>query len=146
MLRLIFFLNWQEIYQTGGRKFALINLPALGCIPAIRILEPGNNGRCLEEVSLLAALHNKALSKLLFQMKKKLKGFEYALFDLKSSLQQRMKHPSKFGMCLTISGSFIWCWPIKLSIMNSVVIILIDKCGEFSSMMIKNWTHNLLVP
>ncbi|XP_050233913.1 GDSL esterase/lipase 5 [Mercurialis annua] len=87
----------QEIYKLGGRKFAFINLPELGCIPAIRIIKPENNGRCLEQTSLLATLHNKALSKLLVQMEKSLKGFRYSLFDFKSSLHQRMNHPSKFG-------------------------------------------------
>ncbi|EEF29142.1 GDSL esterase/lipase 5 [Ricinus communis] len=87
----------KEIYKIGGRKFAFVNLPALGCLPAIRIIKPDSNGRCLEETSLLAALHNKALSKLLFVMERKLQGFKYSLFNLRSSLQQRMKHPSKFG-------------------------------------------------
>ncbi|KAJ9179463.1 hypothetical protein P3X46_011250 [Hevea brasiliensis] len=87
----------KEVYKLGGRKFAFINLPALGCLPAMRIIKPQNNGRCLEETSLLATLHNKALSKLLFGLEKQLKGFKYSIFDFKTSLQQRMKHPSKYG-------------------------------------------------
>ncbi|XP_065867084.1 GDSL esterase/lipase 5 isoform X2 [Euphorbia lathyris] len=87
-----------EIYKIGGRKFAFINLPALGCLPAMRILEPGNNGKCLEEASNLASLHNKALYKVLVEMEEKLKGFKYSLFDLETSLRQMMNHPSKYGM------------------------------------------------
>ncbi|KDP40642.1 hypothetical protein JCGZ_24641 [Jatropha curcas] len=87
----------KEIYELGGRKFAFMNLPALGCVPAIRVLKPDNNGRCLEETSLLASLHNKALSNLLFKLEKQLKGFKYSFFDFRTGLQQRMDHPSKYG-------------------------------------------------
>lgn len=91
------FVTWQDVYELGGRKFAFINLPELGCLPAMRIIKPENNGKCLEEASLLATLHNKALSKLLFGLEKQLKGFRYSIYDFKTSLHQRMKHPSKYG-------------------------------------------------
>ncbi|OAY36340.1 hypothetical protein MANES_11G013800v8 [Manihot esculenta] len=87
-----------DVYELGGRKFAFINLPELGCLPAMRIIKPENNGKCLEEASLLATLHNKALSKLLFGLEKQLKGFRYSIYDFKTSLHQRMKHPSKYGL------------------------------------------------
>ncbi|WCJ39319.1 GDSL esterase/lipase 5 [Euphorbia peplus] len=87
-----------DIYKVGGRKFAFINLPELGCLPAMRIIKPESNGKCLKEVSNLASLHNKALTKVLLEMEEKLVGFKYSLFDFKTSLQQRMNHPSKYGM------------------------------------------------
>ncbi|KAJ0008434.1 hypothetical protein Pint_29341 [Pistacia integerrima] len=87
----------KEIYKSGGRKFAFINLPPLGCFPTIRILKPETNGSCLGKVSSLAKLHNKALSKLLYNLEKQSKGFKYSLFDLHSRLRKRMKHPSKYG-------------------------------------------------
>ncbi|MBA0864443.1 hypothetical protein Goshw_002950 [Gossypium schwendimanii] len=85
------------IYKRGGRKFAFINLPDLGCVPGMRIIKSGNNGSCFEEATRLASLHNKALSKLLYELEKQLKGFKYSLFDLNSNLRQRMEHPSKYG-------------------------------------------------
>ncbi|KAJ6348018.1 hypothetical protein OIU76_004502 [Salix suchowensis] len=88
----------KEIYRLGGRKFAFINVPPLGCLPTIRISRAANNGSCLKETSLVAALHNKALSKLLRELEKRLKGFKHSLFDLNSFLEQRINHPSKFGM------------------------------------------------
>ncbi|XP_039053064.1 GDSL esterase/lipase 5-like [Hibiscus syriacus] len=87
----------QEIYRRGGRKFAFINLPELGCVPGMRIIKTDNNGSCLEEASRLATLHNIALSKLLFELEKRFKGFKYSLFDLNANLRQRMRHPSKYG-------------------------------------------------
>ncbi|XVE51795.1 hypothetical protein DITRI_Ditri02bG0070200 [Diplodiscus trichospermus] len=87
----------KEIYKRGGRKFAFINLPDLGCLPGMRIIKSENNGSCLEHATSLAILHNKALSKLPFELGKRLKGFKYSLFDFNSSLRKRMLHPSKYG-------------------------------------------------
>ncbi|TQE08706.1 hypothetical protein C1H46_005690 [Malus baccata] len=87
----------QEIYSGGGRKFGFINLLDSGCLPGVRIIKPENNGSCLKEVSSLAKLHNKALSKLLIQLGNQLEGFKYSLYDLNSNLRQRIRHPSKYG-------------------------------------------------
>ncbi|XP_022777243.1 GDSL esterase/lipase 5-like [Durio zibethinus] len=87
----------KEIYRRGGRKFAFINLPDLGCLPGVRLLKTETNGSCLEEATSLATLHNKALSKLLSELEKRLKGFKYSFFDFNSNLRQRMHHPSKYG-------------------------------------------------
>ncbi|KAB2613135.1 hypothetical protein D8674_035451 [Pyrus ussuriensis x Pyrus communis] len=87
----------EEIYSGGGRKFGFINLLDSGCLPGVRIIKPENNGSCLKEVSSLAKLHNKALSKLLIQLGNQLEGFKYSLYDLNSNLRQRIRHPSKYG-------------------------------------------------
>jgi phospholipase/lecithinase/hemolysin len=80
--------------MLGGRKFAFINVPPLGCLPTIR----NSNGSCLKETSLLSTFHNKALSKLLRELEEQLKGFKHSHFDLNSFLEQRINHPSQFGM------------------------------------------------
>ncbi|KAI4325699.1 hypothetical protein MLD38_031075 [Melastoma candidum] len=89
----------QEIYERGGgRKFAFLNLPPLGCLPGIRVLRPEAKGSCLEEASLLANLHNQALSWLLAKLEDKLQGFKYSLFDTNTFLRQMMDHPSKYAL------------------------------------------------
>lgn len=90
----------KEIYEVGGRKFAFLNSPELGCLPGMRIIKPeiNKNGRsCFQRVSALAKLHNKALSNLLSQLEKQLNGFKYSLFNLHGSLRERKNHPSKYG-------------------------------------------------
>ncbi|KAG7595166.1 GDSL lipase/esterase [Arabidopsis thaliana x Arabidopsis arenosa] len=85
-----------EIYKIGGRKFGFLNVPDLGCFPALRILQP-NNDSCLRDASRLANMHNRALANLLFKMQRQVKGFKFSLFDMNKSLRVRMQHPSKFG-------------------------------------------------
>ncbi|KAK3410655.1 hypothetical protein EUGRSUZ_J02601 [Eucalyptus grandis] len=87
----------QEIYGIGGRKFGFMNLPPLGCLPGIRIIKAEQGGRCLEEASSLANLHNHALSKLLAKLEHQLTGFKYSLYDFNSNLRRRMNHPHKYG-------------------------------------------------
>ncbi|KAK9281405.1 hypothetical protein L1049_004306 [Liquidambar formosana] len=86
------------IYRRGGRKFGFINVVDLGCVPGLRIINSENNGTCLEEASILAKLHNEALSKLLATLENQLHGFKYSLFDFNSNIRRRMDHPSKYGL------------------------------------------------
>ncbi|KAM7483937.1 hypothetical protein LguiB_008520 [Lonicera macranthoides] len=87
----------REIYKRGGRKFGFLNLGPLGCLPGLRILKMNGIG-CLEEASLLAKLHNEALSKSLSTMERQLHGFKYSLYDFNANLGQRIGHPSKYGL------------------------------------------------
>lgn len=87
----------QEIYGIGGRKFGFINLPPLGCLPGMRIIEAEKRGRCLEKASSLAKLHNHALSKHLVKLEHQLVGFKYSLYDFNSNLRKRMNHPHRYG-------------------------------------------------
>ncbi|KNA22654.1 hypothetical protein SOVF_031320 [Spinacia oleracea] len=86
-----------EIYKTGGRKFGFLNLPPVGCFPALRMLNPQGNDECQTEVSSYIKLHNKAISIALKDLAKDLPGFKFALFDYYTSTLQRVNHPSKFG-------------------------------------------------
>ncbi|XP_052183032.1 GDSL esterase/lipase 5-like [Diospyros lotus] len=86
-----------EVYGGGGRKFGFLNLGPLGCLPGLRILQPEDNGGCLEEASRLAELHNEALSKMLRRLASHLKGFKYSLYDFNSHARQLMNEPSKYG-------------------------------------------------
>ncbi|KAI4355373.1 hypothetical protein L6164_004154 [Bauhinia variegata] len=87
----------KEVYKRGGRKIGFINLPPLGYLPGIRILESTGNGSCLQELSSFANLHNQALSLRLSKLEKQLKGFKYSLYDFNTDFAQRLNHPLKYG-------------------------------------------------
>ncbi|XP_047173269.1 LOW QUALITY PROTEIN: GDSL esterase/lipase 5-like [Vigna umbellata] len=86
------------IYKRGARKFVLMNLPPLGCLPGTRIIDVEENGKCLQELSNLASLHNRVLHLLLLQLQNKLKGFRFALYDFHTDVTQMMNHPFKYGL------------------------------------------------
>lgn len=89
----------QEIYKIGGRKFGLSKLLPLGCPPisrALEIVRTGGSG-CMEEVTVLAKLHNRALPKALKELKSQLKGCTYSIFDAYTAGTAIFNNPSKYG-------------------------------------------------
>ncbi|KAI8569469.1 hypothetical protein RHMOL_Rhmol02G0281900 [Rhododendron molle] len=85
----------KEIYEAGGRKFALLSLGPLDCVPLVRALNPA--GECLQEVTALLKHHNTAISKVLKKLEMQLQGFKYSNFDLYNSFKERIENPSKYG-------------------------------------------------
>ncbi|XP_061361910.1 GDSL esterase/lipase 5-like [Gastrolobium bilobum] len=88
----------EEVYKRGARKFEFMNLPPLGCLPGTRIIESEGNGSCLQELSSLASLHNQALSVVLLQLEKQLKGFKFSLYDFHTDVTEMINHPLKYGL------------------------------------------------
>lgn len=85
----------KEIYEMRGRKFGFVTMPPLGCLPSMRVQQPGNG--CVEELTALTELHNQELSKTLKKLEMQLKGFMYSKFDLFTSLIKRLENPAKYG-------------------------------------------------
>ncbi|KAF1889763.1 hypothetical protein Lal_00025091 [Lupinus albus] len=88
----------QKIYNGGARKFVFMNVPPLGCLPGTKMLQSERNGSFLEELSSLATLHNQALSIILLQLKKQLKGFKFSLYDFNADVIQMINHPLKYRL------------------------------------------------
>ncbi|KAJ8448292.1 hypothetical protein Cgig2_025216 [Carnegiea gigantea] len=84
-----------EIYKTGGRKFAFLNVPPIGCMPILRMQTI--DGNCQSESLVYIRKHNEALLQALMQLEKQLPGFKYSLYDFYSAVQQRIDDPSKYG-------------------------------------------------
>ncbi|KAL3723520.1 hypothetical protein ACJRO7_035665, partial [Eucalyptus globulus] len=82
------------IYEVGGRKFAMIGIGQLGCVP---IMRPAENGSCSGEANKLAQLHNVALTSILAKLEAQLQGFEYSYFDYYTSGSERIQYPSKYA-------------------------------------------------
>lgn len=84
----------QDIYKEGGRKFGFLNMASLACTPAIRAT---NNGECVEEFTYLAKIHNILFYEKIKELKKKLHGFHYSIFDFFGTATEKLNNPSKFG-------------------------------------------------
>ncbi|XP_031266747.1 GDSL esterase/lipase 1-like isoform X2 [Pistacia vera] len=87
----------KEIYNMGGRKFAIQNVGPLGCLPVIKAVHPSTNGSCVTNFLKDASLHNKALSNQLSKMAKELSGFKYSNMDYFYNLLYRINNPTKYG-------------------------------------------------
>lgn len=97
---IVWILIWtdQIIYKKGGRKFGFLSLGPLGCLPALRALNP--EGGCLEAASALAFAHNNALSSVLSSLQLALPGFAYSNSNFYDWLHDRIVNPTAYGMCI----------------------------------------------
>ncbi|KAI9102952.1 hypothetical protein K1719_023391 [Acacia pycnantha] len=87
----------KEIHNEGGRKFGFLGLAPIGCVPLMKML---SNGTCCcheSEASVLAKLHNKALSGILKKLQKQLEGFKYSLANFYNLLTDLIHNPIKYG-------------------------------------------------
>ncbi|KAF8012799.1 hypothetical protein BT93_I0835 [Corymbia citriodora subsp. variegata] len=85
----------KQLYAHGGRKFAFQNIGPMGCMPATRASSRSEG--CLHDPTVIAKMHNIALSRLLKRIEQGLPGFKYALFDYYTSLTMRTLYSSQFG-------------------------------------------------
>ncbi|XP_018839182.2 GDSL esterase/lipase 1-like [Juglans regia] len=87
----------KEIHKKGGRKFAFLNVEPVGCVPLAKAIKPEIGGACMEELTALVKLHNKALSHVLQILETQLKGFKYSHADLYTFVTERINDPLKYG-------------------------------------------------
>ncbi|KAK2972633.1 hypothetical protein RJ640_000593, partial [Escallonia rubra] len=88
----------QELFAKGARRFGFLSLCPLGCLPALRAVNPkANKGGCFEEASALALAHNSALKAALASLEHQLRGFKYCNPDFYNWLHDRISNPYKYG-------------------------------------------------
>ncbi|XP_065850258.1 GDSL lipase-like [Euphorbia lathyris] len=86
-----------DLYDKGARKFAILNLSPLGCIPTLRAMNPDVSG-CFEAASALALAHNHALKTVLVNTLHRLKSIKFSNPEYSYNwLNNRIMNPSKYG-------------------------------------------------
>jgi hypothetical protein len=77
----------QTLYNIGARKFAVIDVPMIGCCPYWRSRNP--TGECLEPLNRLASKLNEGIRDLFGDLGSKMQGMNYSIgssYELVSSL------------------------------------------------------------
>ena len=124
-----------------------LGLPPWGCIPYIKAQIPGNTGACMEKLTTLVKLHNRALSKVLPKLESQLKGFKYSMADFYSFLIERINSPSKYGMspCPNFHCIYIMCFIIVVlcllvlsKIISTYVLIIWGRFYGREDCMLRN--------
>nr|GMC89257.1 GDSL esterase/lipase 1-like [Ipomoea batatas] len=106
---------FQEIYKEGGRKFAILSVGAIGCVPSARAANfQAGSSECVEILQTLAKSHNEALQKRLKNLATKLPGFKYSYFDYLQSAIDTINNPSANGLKVPQVGEVL-VYPLPAS-------------------------------
>ncbi|OEL38680.1 GDSL esterase/lipase [Dichanthelium oligosanthes] len=84
-----------ELYALGARKFAIINVGLVGCVPAVRVLDA--SGACADGLNQLAAAFDDALRSLLASLAPRLPGLVYSLADSLGLTETTFADPQASG-------------------------------------------------
>nr|XP_004242242.1 GDSL esterase/lipase 5-like [Solanum lycopersicum] len=88
------------IYKEGGRKFVMLNVGPIGCIPTIKAFnfQMGvTNGSCMEEITNMTKMFNSALPQMFKKLEKQLRGFKYTIFNFFKVFGDSIDNPTKYG-------------------------------------------------
>ncbi|XVE56917.1 hypothetical protein DITRI_Ditri04bG0049400 [Diplodiscus trichospermus] len=85
----------QVLHNLGARKLMVFGLGPMGCIPLQRVLSL--SGQCQERSNKLALSFNKAASKLLVKMEKKLPNANFKFGEAYDVVDDVIRNPNKYG-------------------------------------------------
>jgi hypothetical protein len=85
----------QDLYGLGARKFGIINVGPLGCVPRVRVLNA--TGACNDAINLYAAGFAASVKSALAGLAPKLPGFAYSLADSFAATQASFSNPLSLG-------------------------------------------------
>jgi hypothetical protein len=101
----------------GARKFGIINVGPVGCVPQVRVLNA--KGACNDALNRYAAGFARVVKSGLADLAPKLPGLAYSLADSFASSQGSFDNPKSTGMCFL---------HVLESILDTMVILF---CVEF---------------
>lgn len=95
---------WQDLYREGARKFLIVNIPSIGCLPAVKALAssgPLNSTDkigCMRAYNDLVDIANLGIEKILSELSSKLQRVHISIGDLYGFIKEAIRHPAKYGI------------------------------------------------
>lgn len=73
----IIFLAWQNLLNLGARKFGILSVPPVGCVPILR--GTNSDGQCINELNVIAQFFYLALNGVLQDLNSEFPDMKYSL-------------------------------------------------------------------
>lgn len=90
----------KNLYLLGVRKFLLVGIGPLGCIPS-QMYQAGSNGGCVERVNNLVSALNRRLLPLTTSMTSTLPGSFFVYQNTYDTFNDMVQNPSRYGFTVT---------------------------------------------
>lgn len=89
----------QALHRLGARRFGIVDVPPLGCVPSVRATAPDGESRCVDAANALAGGFNDALRALLANLTASgaLPGARYSVGSSYSVVSHFTAHPAAAG-------------------------------------------------
>lgn len=85
----------QRLYSYNARKFVLVGVGPIGCIPFVRVDD--KHEECNIEMNHLSAKYYAAFGSVLKNIKSELKDIQYSYFEGHSVMQSIVSKPANYG-------------------------------------------------
>jgi len=91
--------NLQALHKYGARKFGVLGISHIGCVPFVRSQNP--TGRCIEDLNGLARTFNTAAKARMHSLKAMLEGMKYSYGNVYDLMSLAIAKPHLFGKLLS---------------------------------------------
>lgn len=114
-------LQLTRIYNLGARKFIVVNVGPIGCIPYQRELNPAAGDNCVAFPNQLAQYFNERLKSLVTELSSSLQGALFVYADVYNIVSDIIENFSSYGFdtvdsaCCHVAGRFGGLVPCGLS-------------------------------
>ncbi|KAG2655550.1 GDSL esterase/lipase At5g55050-like [Panicum virgatum] len=86
----------KTLYNLGARKFAVINVPLIGCCPYLRSRKP--SGECVEQLNQLAKSLNDGIRVLFSNLSLEMQSMKYSISSAYELVSSLIKTPHAAGL------------------------------------------------
>jgi len=93
------------LYNSGARKFAVINVPLIGCCPYLRSQNP--TGECVQPLNQLAKRLNDGIRDLFSNLSLEMQSIKYSISSAYELLSSLIKNPHAAGKLQKMSRSIL---------------------------------------
>eukprot|EP01018_Ginkgo_biloba_P004758 Gb_24155 [translate_table: standard] len=93
-----------ELYKLGARRFAVLGLPPLGCLPIERTLQQPTRSICVGTLNQVATSFNTKLEAMLYALNKDLPRLKLVYVDIYNVLFDAVHNPGKYGFEISMRG------------------------------------------
>lgn len=97
----------QGLAQFGGANVVVVNLPPLGCFPALLTIYPASVDKydkygCLSSLNKISTAHNTALNSTVLTIREKYRNVTFHYGDLFSAYTDILKSPQTYSKIIPL--------------------------------------------